>query len=136
MQILMHVDLQHPSGIGSAIAKFLLNSPQKHNLVVLGRDESALQKLEAQAPSQVKILAGDLSDYSLGEQAIKTALSSFGQLDGLIINHGTLGEVKRIADCDLDGFQKTFEVNFFSAVACVSGLSRDISIKARLTRNI
>jgi NAD(P)-dependent dehydrogenase (short-subunit alcohol dehydrogenase family) len=68
----------------------------------------------------VKILAGDLSNLSLGQQAVDIAVSTFGRVDGLIINHGTLGEVKRIADCDPVGFQKTFDINFISAVACVS----------------
>jgi NAD(P)-dependent dehydrogenase (short-subunit alcohol dehydrogenase family) len=107
------------SGIGLAIANFLLKAPDKHNLVVLGRDEGALREIESRAPSQVKALAGDLSNLSLAQEAVDLALSAFGRLDGLVINHGTLGEMKRIADCDPAEFQKTFDVNFISAVACV-----------------
>lgn len=109
------------SGIGLAIAHFLLKAPGKHNLVLLGRDEGALREIESRAPSQVKPLAGDLSNLSLGQAAVDLALSAFGRLDGLIVNHGTLGEVKRIADCDPVGFMETFNINFISAVACVSG---------------
>ncbi len=107
-------------GIGLAIANFLLKAHEKHNLVILGRDEEALHEIESRAPSQVKALAGDLSNFALGRAAVDLALSAFGRVDGLVINHGTLGEVKRIADCDPVGFQKTFDINFISAVACVS----------------
>lgn len=103
-----------------AIANFLFEAPEKHNLVLLGRDEGALREFERRAPSRVRTLAGDLSNLSLGQAAVDLALSAFGGIDCLVINHGTLGEVKRIADCDLVGFKKTFDINFFSAVACVS----------------
>jgi len=107
-------------GIGLAIANFLWIAPEKHNLVLLGRNEGALREIESRAPSQIKTLAGDLSDLSLGQAAVDLALSAFGRLDGLIVNHGTLGEVKRIADCDPVAVRETFNINFISAVACVS----------------
>lgn len=105
-----------------AIANFLLKAPEKHNLVALGRDKGALRELESRAPSQVKTLAGDLSNLSLGQEAVDLAVSTFGRVDALVVNHGTLGEVKRIADCDPVEFQNTFDINFISAVACVSRL--------------
>lgn len=107
-------------GIGLAIANFLLEGSEKHNLVVLGRNQEALREFEARAPSRVKPLAGDFSNLSLGQAAVDLALSTFGRIDGLIINHGTLGEVNRIVDCDLVNFRKTFDINFISAVALVS----------------
>src|SRR5271170_8016693 len=94
-------------------------TPEKTNLVVVSRSKAALEQLKANAPKHVEILAGDLSDFSLGQQAVDLAISSFGQVDGLIVNHGILGEVARIADCDPKEVQKTIDVNFISAVACV-----------------
>lgn len=88
--------------------------------MVLGRDERALRQIESRAPLQVKVLAGDLSNFSLGQEAVDLASSAFGRVDGLIVNHGTLGDVNRIANCDLESFRKTFDINFISAVACVS----------------
>ena len=102
-----------------AIAEFLLKAPEKSNLVVLSRSRKPLEKLKSQSPNQVEILAGDLSDFSLGQKAVDLALSSFGRLDSLIVNHGTLGEVARIADCDPMEVRKTFDINFFSTIACV-----------------
>jgi NAD(P)-dependent dehydrogenase (short-subunit alcohol dehydrogenase family) len=66
------------------------------------------------------VIPGDLSDFSLSQRAVDIAVSAFGKVDGLIVNHGILGEVARIADCDPAGIRKTFDVNFFSAIACVS----------------
>ena len=107
-------------GIGLAIAQFLLKAPERHNLVVLGgRSKEALDKLQATSPDHVQVVPGDLADFSLGLKAIEVALSKFGQIDALVLNHGTLGEVARIADCDPEQVRQTFDVNFFSVVACV-----------------
>lgn len=108
-------------GIGLAIANYLLKDSAKHNLVILGgRSQEALDKLKAQSPQRIELIPGDLSDFSLSQNAVDIAISAFGKVDGLIINHGILGEVARIADCDPAGIRKTFDVNFFSAIACVS----------------
>jgi NAD(P)-dependent dehydrogenase (short-subunit alcohol dehydrogenase family) len=109
------------AGIGLAIANYLLKDSAKHNLIILGgRSEDALEKLKAQSPQHIKVIPGDLSDFSLSQRAVDIAVSAFGKVDGLIVNHGILGEVARIADCDPSGIRKTFDVNFFSAIACVS----------------
>ena len=70
----------------------------------------------------MRVIPGDLSDFSLAQKAVELALSSFGQVDALIINHGVLGQVARIAESDLEEFRKTFDVNLFSAIACVSAI--------------
>ena len=106
-------------GIGLAIAEFLLKEPEQHNLVILSRSRDALEKVKAKSPKQVEILAGDLSDFSYAQRAVELAISSFGQLDGLIVNHGILGDCNRIADSDLSAFQNVFDVNFFSTVAFI-----------------
>ena len=99
----------------------MLKVPTKHNLVILGgRSQDALDKLKAQSPKHIEVVPGDLSDFSLGQKAVELAVSAFGKIDGLVVNHGTLGEVARIADCDLEEIRKTFDVNFFSVIACVS----------------
>jgi NAD(P)-dependent dehydrogenase (short-subunit alcohol dehydrogenase family) len=99
----------------------LLRVPAKHNLVILGgRSQDALDKLKAQSPKRIEVVPGDLSDFSLAQKAVELAVSAFGKIDGLVVNHGTLGEVARIADYDLEEIRKTFDVNFFSAIACVS----------------
>jgi len=79
-----------------------------------------LEELRISYPKQVRTLASDISDPSLPKKAIEYTLKEFGSLDGLILNHGTLEPVGRVADSDLNSWKIGFDVNFFSAVAFVS----------------
>lgn len=51
---------------------------------------------------------------------MEATLEKFGQIDGLVLNHGTLEPVTRISDSDVGAWKRGFDVNFFSAVAWVS----------------
>jgi NAD(P)-dependent dehydrogenase (short-subunit alcohol dehydrogenase family) len=102
-------------GIGLAIAHYLLQ--RSHNLVLISRTEKPLRELENQYANQVAVLAGDLSDFSLGSKAVALAQEKFQRLDGLIVNHGVLDPVKRVADSSAEAWRSAFDVNFFSAVA-------------------
>lgn len=102
-------------GIGLAIAQHLLSA--SHNVVLLARSEVPLRQLEAQYKSQVAVLTGDLSDFSLGKRAVDLATQRFSSLDGLIVNHGVLDPVKRVTNSTAEEWRQAFDVNFFSAVA-------------------
>ena len=102
-------------GIGLAIAHYLLK--QSHKLVVVARSEGPLRELEKQYKDNVAVCAGDLTDFSLGQKAVDLATQRFQKLDGLIINHGVLDPVKRIADCTAEEWRAGYDANFFSAVA-------------------
>ncbi len=91
-------------------------------MILGGRSQETLDKLKAQSPKHVQVIPGDLVDFSLGQKAVDLALSSFGRVDALIINHGILGQVARIAESDPEEFRKTFDVNLFTAIACVSAM--------------
>ncbi|GKZ33139.1 hypothetical protein AbraIFM66950_002923 [Aspergillus brasiliensis] len=106
-------------GIGLATAHFLLSAPQSHNVVVMARSAEPLQKLKDQYPTQVEVLTGDLADFSLGQKAVDLALKSFGRLDGLVLNHGMLGQVANVAEADPEQWQRGYDVNFISLVAFV-----------------
>ncbi|KAJ6011610.1 short-chain dehydrogenase [Penicillium sp. IBT 35674x] len=106
-------------GIGLAIAKFLLTAPQCYNVIVIARSSEPLQKLKDQYSEQVEVLNGDLADLSLGQKAVDLALKSFGRLNGLILNHGVLGQVSKIAEADPEQWKQGFDVNFFSLVAFI-----------------
>ncbi|OJJ47407.1 hypothetical protein ASPZODRAFT_25455 [Penicilliopsis zonata CBS 506.65] len=106
-------------GLGLAISKFLLTAPQPHNVIIIARSVEPLQKLKDQYGKQVEVLNGDLEDFSLGQKAVDLALKSFGRLDGLVLNHGTLGQVGKIAEADLEQWKQGFDVNFISLVAFV-----------------
>ena len=112
----------HCSGIGLAIAKYLLTSPHSHNVVVVARSLEPLQKLKSEYNKQVEVLNGDLADLSLPQKAVDLAVKSFGRLDGLVLNHGILGQVGKIAQADLQEWKDGFDINFISLVAFVSML--------------
>ncbi|KAI9820306.1 MAG: hypothetical protein M1827_005928 [Pycnora praestabilis] len=106
-------------GIGLAIAHYLLHSPHSCNLIVLARGKGPLEDLRSQYPNQVQVLTGDLSDFSLGQQAVDLALKRWGQLDGLVVNHAMVEPVKRIADVEIEEWKSAFDVNYFSAISLV-----------------
>ncbi|KGO76736.1 Glucose/ribitol dehydrogenase [Penicillium italicum] len=101
-------------GIGLAVAKYLLTAPQSHNVVVVARSVEPLQKLKEQYGKQVAVLNGDLSDFSLAQQAVDTAIKTFGQLDGMVLNHGLLGQIGKISDADPQQWKDGFDINFIS----------------------
>lgn len=118
------------TGIGLAISHHLLTN--SHKILAIARSQPALEKLQSQYPSgQVEILPGDLSDFSLGAKAAEAVKSKFGRLDGLIVNHGILEPVTKIADGNVEEWRKLFDVNFFSAVSMVSGRTQ---LRAYTTR--
>ncbi|KAI9738734.1 MAG: hypothetical protein M1834_008239 [Cirrosporium novae-zelandiae] len=108
-------------GIGLAVAHYLLRAPQSSNLVVLARSKEPLDKLKEQYPKQVQVLSGDLStDFTLGKQVVDLAISNFGAVDGLIVNHGILDPVARISDSKIEDWQDAFNINVFSAITVVN----------------
>ena len=105
-------------GIGLAIAEYLLQ--RSHNVVALARSSDALEKIREKYPRLVRVVAGDLGDLSLAQQAVDLAAKEFGRLDGLIVNHGMIDPVAKIRDCQPEDWKRTFDVNVISAVAFVS----------------
>ncbi|KAL2833746.1 hypothetical protein BDW59DRAFT_138129 [Aspergillus cavernicola] len=107
-------------GIGLAITKYLLSSPSAHNVVVIARSIAPLQDLKNTYPHQVAVLDGDLADLTLGQKAVDLAIKTFGGFDGIVLNHGILGQVGKIATADIDEWKRGYDVNFFSLVSFVT----------------
>jgi NAD(P)-dependent dehydrogenase (short-subunit alcohol dehydrogenase family) len=103
-------------GIGLAVAHYLLKNA--HKVVVVARSEAPLRDLEKQYPNdQVDVLTGDLSDFTLGSKAVNQAIKRWKKLDAVIINHGVLDPVRKIADSTIEDWRAAYDVNFFSYVA-------------------
>lgn len=107
----------HKSGLGLAIAQYLLS--HSHNVVVLARSKELLEKIRAEYPKQVITCAGDLADFSLPQKAVDAAVREFGQIDGLVVNHGVLEPVTRLAGSNVEDWKTSFDINVFSALALV-----------------
>ncbi|TLD37631.1 NAD(P)-binding protein [Venturia nashicola] len=103
-------------GIGLAAARYLLK--QKHNIVAVARSREPLQKLQSEFPGQVAIIAGDLGDLSLnlGQEAVDLGISTYGQLNALIVNHGVLNPVKRISETHAKEWSEAFDINIKAAL--------------------
>ena len=61
-----------------------------------------------------------MADASLPQKAVDMANERWGRIDSLIVNHGTLDPVKKVADSSAEEWRKGFDVNVFSAVGMVS----------------
>ncbi|KAL1956667.1 hypothetical protein VTO42DRAFT_6917 [Malbranchea cinnamomea] len=101
-------------GIGYAVAEYLLKCPEGINVVAVARDHGPLQKLKERFGAQVEILSADLSDFSKASQVVNLAIAAYGRLDGLVLNHGCLEPVAKVADADVEKWKKGFDTNFFS----------------------
>ncbi|KAL8790440.1 MAG: hypothetical protein Q9213_000592 [Squamulea squamosa] len=100
--------MTHYLGIGYAIAEHLIS--KSHNVVLLARSVEPLEKLKALSPEQVSICVGDLANFSLAEESVAIANKEFGQLDGLVLNHGLLEPATRIADSNPEEWRQCFDV--------------------------
>ena len=106
-------------GIGLVIAKYLLSAPRSHNVVVVARSLEPLKQLKAEYSKQVEVVNGDVADFSLAKKAVDTALTTFGQLDGMVLNHGILGQTGKIDETEPEQWRQGFDINFISLVAFV-----------------
>ncbi|TQS38669.1 hypothetical protein Golomagni_00822 [Golovinomyces magnicellulatus] len=104
-------------GIGLAIARYLLMSGNR--VLCIARTKEPLESLQQEFPGQVGILVGDMKDFQLGAQAVAKVIHDFKCLDGLVINHGSLSPIKRLADSNPTEWRSAYEVNFFSAIALI-----------------
>ncbi|KAH6605315.1 hypothetical protein Trco_007022 [Trichoderma cornu-damae] len=101
-------------GLGAAIVRHLLG--QSHRVVVTARSENLLREFKEAHPDQVEYLAGDITGSGIAERLTDLAVKSFGKVDGVVINHGTL-EPDKFATASLEDTRRLYEVNFFSYLA-------------------
>lgn len=107
------------AGIGFAIANYLLRSEAQHLLILAGRNTQVLDEIKSKNPDRVVTTAGDMGDLDY-VKSILPSVQLDGKLDGLILNHGTLGECQRIRDVDAGVWEQTFRVNVTSLAVLVS----------------
>ncbi|KAK0633581.1 hypothetical protein B0T14DRAFT_74484 [Immersiella caudata] len=102
-------------GIGLAVANYLLK--QSHKVVLVSRSIDQLQDLKNKFPSQVEYLAADMTASDSAAKVTSLAIKAFGQLDGVVINHGVLSPITRLEHASIDEWKKLYDVNLFSALA-------------------
>ncbi|OBT57186.1 hypothetical protein VE04_02378 [Pseudogymnoascus sp. 24MN13] len=78
-----------------------------------------MEELKGGFPGKVEIVVGDATAEEVPQKAVSLALSSFSRLDGLILNHGTLEPVARIADATASAWRAAFDTNVFSCISFI-----------------
>ncbi|KAK9775204.1 putative NAD(P)-binding protein [Seiridium cardinale] len=104
-------------GLGLAVAQLLLRA--SHKVFLVARSEEGLQKIKSQNSANVEYLSADLADFSTSPKIIQAAIKAFGSIDGIVINHGVLTPLSKIADVDIEEWNRSYDINVTSAVALV-----------------
>ena len=110
------------TGIGKAISKRFLD--KGWNVVMNSATKENLEKTfkEFGSPNNVKLVVGDVSMKSVGEEIVATAIKYFGTADVLINNAGVFAP-KGFLEVDEADLDKYFDVNlkgtFFATQAAV-----------------
>lgn len=103
-------------GIGLGIAQRLVDDGA--NVLVTARKADALEEAVASlGDARAVYVAGSGDDAAHQEEAVRTAIETFGRLDFLVNNTGINPVYGRMIDVDLEAAAKIFAVNVLSAVA-------------------
>lgn len=100
-------------GIGKAIALRLAS--EKHDVMIFGRDISALESVRNEILSkgaECEYFSGDAGDQKFVDRSVKEILDKYGNVDHLINNAG-MGILKMFVDSNLNEFKEQVNVNIF-----------------------
>ena len=96
------------SGIGEGTAHELANAGMK--LVLTARRKELLDKLAAQLDTEVVVVAGDITDESLPQKLIDTAVEKFGSCD-VVFNNAGIMIVGKAEEIDLEAMCRMVRIN-------------------------
>lgn len=96
------------SGIGEGTARELADAGMK--LVLTARRKEMLDKIAAQLDTEVAVVAGDITDKSLPQKLIDTAVRQFGSCD-VVFNNAGIMIVGSAEDIDLEDVSRMVRVN-------------------------
>lgn len=104
-------------GIGLSVVQILLGSNTR--VVTVSRSAGGLPDLEKQYKGNLHIIKGDVTDQSIVDESISAAVSKFGRLDGLVLNHGVVDPFGTIESLKLEEWKTNLDINLFSYIAFV-----------------
>jgi NADP-dependent 3-hydroxy acid dehydrogenase YdfG len=96
------------SGIGEGTARELSNAGMK--LVLTARRKQLLDKIAGQLDTEVFTIAGDITDESLPQKLIDTAMEKFGSCD-VVFNNAGIMIVGKAAEIDLEAVCRMVRIN-------------------------
>ena len=97
-------------GIGEAIVRQLLASGAV-GVVITGRKPETLEPLAEELGEQVVPVVGNVADDDHADEAVRTAVDTFGSCDLLVNNAGTNPAAGSLLDVDLGAVDRTWQVN-------------------------
>lgn len=100
-------------GIGRAIAIRL--AEENHNVMIFGRDKSALEKVRSELQNkgvESEYFAGDVGDKKFVNNSVNQIIKKYGRVDHLINNAG-FGVLKKLVDSSLEEFKSQMDTNIF-----------------------
>ncbi|GAA5852711.1 hypothetical protein JCM5353_002416, partial [Sporobolomyces roseus] len=122
LSLVINIPTGGSKGIGLATLELLL----QQNINVLSISRSTPPELDALSSTYqgaLVISKGDVSNDDDNKQAVEMCMQSFGRLDALILNAGTLhplGTHRNLGGSTLSEYKQLFSINFFSLVSILS----------------
>jgi NAD(P)-dependent dehydrogenase (short-subunit alcohol dehydrogenase family) len=106
--------------LGLGIVKALITT-YSARVIVLSRNSS--KDLESLPSSSLHIIKCDITEESIAKTAINETMTTFGRLDSIVLNAGTLDPVSRLDNASASAWRECFDINVFSNISLVSPLS-------------
>src|SRR5215510_11240525 len=106
------------SGIGLATAVALAERGAK--VALLARSEEALEKLSAQLPGSLPIVA-DMTDFERVRQAVRAVHQHYGRIDGLVNNAGR-SYAAAVEEIDPALFDEIFHLNVLGPIVAMQSV--------------
>jgi NAD(P)-dependent dehydrogenase (short-subunit alcohol dehydrogenase family) len=106
-------------GIGAATARLL--AQEQARLVLVARNQVALEQLQRELTTDVELVTCDLTQPAASVQAVELAVRRFGRVDGLVNCAGATsgGDPLTLSEAAWRG---SFELKFFSTVRLISAV--------------
>lgn len=101
------------SGIGKATA--ILFSKLGSDLVVLGRDETALDDTLSKCESKVIKVVGDISKEQVRTKLFESCITNFGKITTLV-NNAAIFRLSSIMNTDINEYDEIIKVNLTSVI--------------------
>ncbi|KAL7413106.1 short-chain dehydrogenase [Mrakia frigida] len=104
-------------GLGLSTLAILCGTPFSARVVCISRSHSDdLLLFQKMYPDQILLVRGDVSVRATSQEAVDLAIKTWGRLDGIVLNAGSLGPLNRIADVDVKDVESLFSINFSSLI--------------------
>ncbi len=82
-------------------------------LVLTDLDQSAIDRMAAELPTDVATIAGSVTEEDLHERAMALAVERFGRLDIAINNAGIVHDLAKITDTPAEVARRVFDIDLF-----------------------